>query len=362
MHSSIGALARDDEQVRYWVRHTRTGMLLCLGLPVLVAAYAWLTPDHPQVLAITALAAAVTLSSPLLLLIPVERLVRHPRGGWFFYLWEACGVALVMVFSLLDEGARSPFVAIFYILLAHAALAYPPAGMAVTGLGTIWAYLGLAGVAGSPGTAELVFVVVTLAVAAANCAFASYNHVLAYRRTTAYAEQIAVLAERDGLTGCFNHRTFHQRLQAEAAVAGEGRPLALLLVDVDNFKQVNDTRGHLAGDAVLALIGAALERLSRAGDTAGRLGGDEFALLLTATPAEAAARVANRLCDEVRTTAAEYGVTVSVGVAVTLTRGEATPLLAEADRAIYRAKRGGRDQVAGVGDRGPAALTRSGRV
>ena len=252
---------------------------------------------------------------------PVERLVRHPRGGWFFYVWEACGVALVAVFALLDDGARSPYVSIFYVLLAHAALAYPPAGMALTGAGIIGAYLGLAIAAGSPGAAELVFVVVTLAVAAANCAFASYNHVLAYRRTTAYAEQIAVLAERDGLTGCFNHRTFHQRLQAEAAVAGEGHPLALLLVDVDDFKSVNEQHGHPAGDAVLALIGAALERLSRTADAAGRLGGDEFALLLPGTREEGAVQVADRLCGEVREAAAEYGVTVSVGVAVTRTRG-----------------------------------------
>lgn len=189
-------LARDDEQVRYWVRHTRTGMLMCLGLPVLLAGYAWLVPWHPHAVAITALAAAVSLTSPLLLLVPVERLVRHPRGGWFFYLWEAGGVALVAAFALLDAGAQSPYVAVFYVLLAHAALAYPPAGMAVTGLGIIGAYLTLAAVAGSPGTGELLFVVLTLAVAAANCAFASYNHVRAYRRTADYAAQIAVLAER----------------------------------------------------------------------------------------------------------------------------------------------------------------------
>ena len=221
--------------------------------------------------------------------------------------------------------------------------------MAVTGCGTIAAYLGL-GLLGQPTSPDLLLLgATTLAVATGTCAFASYNHVRAYRRTAAYAQRIAVLAERDGLTGCLNHRTFHERLGAEAAVTDRDHPLALLLIDVDHFKAVNDTHGHPTGDRVLAQVGEVVQRCSRPGDAAGRLGGDEFALLLPSGSQSAALGVAERVRQQVREVAGDRGVTVSVGFAVTFARADAHNLLAAADRAVYRAKRAGRDQVAGCG-------------
>jgi diguanylate cyclase (GGDEF)-like protein len=343
----VRALADDDEQVSFWLRHTRLGVGLCVVLPALLVAHTLLRDDTPHPGLTIALASVVVAVSPLLLLVPVRRVVASPRGGWFFYGWEAAGIGLVVLFAALDHGAGSPVVAFFYVLLAHAALAYPPAGMAVTGAGTIAAYLGL-GLLGERTPADILALgSATLAVATATCAFASYNHVRAYRRTAAYAQRIAVLAERDGLSGCLNHRTFHERLGAEAAVTDHHHPLALLLVDVDHFKAVNDTYGHPAGDRVLSLVGQVLRSCSRPGDAAGRLGGDEFALLLRGADRGVAEQVAERVREQVREVAAEYEVTVSVGFADTLTRGDAHGLLAAADRAVYRAKRAGRDQVSG---------------
>jgi diguanylate cyclase (GGDEF)-like protein len=317
---------------------------------VLLVAYTLVSRDAPHPRLTITLATAVAVLSPLLLLVPVRRMVVSAHGGWFFYGWEAGGIALVLLFAALDHGAGSPVVAFFYVLLAHAALAYPPSGMAVTGCGTIAAYLGL-GVLGEATSLDVLLLgATTLAAATGTCAFASYNHVRAYRRTAAYAQRIAVLAERDGLTGCLNHRTFHERLGAEAAVTDRDHSLALLLIDVDHFKAVNDTYGHPAGDRVLAQVGEVVQRCSRPGDAAGRLGGDEFALLLRSGTHSSALAVAERLREQVREVAGDRGVTVSVGFAVTAARGDAQNLLAAADRAVYRAKRAGRDQVAGSGD------------
>jgi diguanylate cyclase (GGDEF)-like protein len=356
------ALAEDDEQVAFWQRHTWTGVALCVVLPLVVVGRTALStgasaPEHA--LTLYALAAAVALPAPLVLLVPVPRLVRHPSGRWFFDCWEATGVALVTVFILLDGGLDSPYVMFFYVLLAHAALSYPPLGMLLAGAGNIAGYLTVGLVAGDPSVQHLLAGVLTLAVATGTCAYASYSHALVYRRTAAYARQLAVLADHDGLTGCLNHRAFHERLETEALIADPAHPLSLLIVDVDSFKTVNDTHGHPAGDEVLRLVGQVLLELSRAEDTPGRLGGDEFALLLPSTALPDAAAAAERLRQQVRERAAGWGATVSVGLAATTLRSDTAGLLAAADRAVYRAKRAGRDCTAGydgpAGQRDPYA-------
>jgi hypothetical protein len=143
-------LAADDEQVLFWVRHTRLGVALCVVLPGIVALHTWLAPDRPHPMAVYALAAAVALSSPILLLVPVARLVRHPRGRLFFDVWEALGVGIVCALALLDDGARSPYLLFFYVLLAHAALAYAPSAMVLAGAGIIVGFLSVGLLAGTP--------------------------------------------------------------------------------------------------------------------------------------------------------------------------------------------------------------------
>src|SRR5262249_5609226 len=132
-----------------------------------------------------------------------------------------------------------------------------------------------------------------------------------------------------------------------------GRPLALALIDLDHFKQINDTHGHGVGDAVIrSAVRACLASL-RAIDRMGRIGGEEFAVLLPETNREGAAIVAERLRAAVAALAVEIegatpiATTASVGVAA-LGEGDATridALIARADRALYAAKRGGRNRV-----------------
>ena len=345
-------LAQDDERVAFWRRHTVGGVTLCVVLPAIIATRTWISPPAANDQLVLSLAAAIALLSPALLLVPVERLVRHPRGRLFFDVWEAVGVGLIILFAVLDGGVSSPYSLFLFVLLSHAALAYPPVGVALAGSLIVTGYLAMAVVSGAPLTDFVLVVVLTLVVATCTCASASANHLRVYQRTAAYAAEIAALAERDGLTGTLNHRAFHERLAREALRATPERPVSLLLVDVDHFKIVNDTFGHPAGDGVLAVIGGALTALTRPGDSAGRLGGDEFALLLPGVGAAPARSIAERLREQVRAATASFGATVSVGVA-TATAPDPTALRAAADAATYRAKRSGRDCVVSADD--PAA-------
>ena len=156
--------------------------------------------------------------------------------------------------------------------------------------------------------------------------------------------QVLASSSTDALTGLRNHRTFHEGLREQVAAARRtSRPLVLVLVDLDGFKQVNDTLGHRRGDAVLAAVGALLRREAPAG-AAHRIGGDEFALLLPGTPAEGALALAGRVRAAVE--AEVEGVTASIGVAaLDATAGGAEALVEHADAALYAAKRGGRNRV-----------------
>ncbi|MBI4672898.1 MAG: diguanylate cyclase [Chloroflexi bacterium] len=159
------------------------------------------------------------------------------------------------------------------------------------------------------------------------------------------------LAERDSLTGLLNHTRFKEQVVIELARASRaGRGLAFVMLDIDHFKVVNDTYGHPAGDRVIKSLARLLKQRLRKSDTLGRYGGEEFGVLLPETSGDAALR---RL-DEIRVAFSqirqyaggrEFEVTFSGGVATMPPFNEATALSETADRALYQAKRGGRDQI-----------------
>jgi diguanylate cyclase (GGDEF)-like protein len=166
-----------------------------------------------------------------------------------------------------------------------------------------------------------------------------------YQRST-YRELRAMrLALTDPLTGLGNHRHFHERLQRELLDAGDrGVPLTLCLIDIDDFKRVNDRHGHPAGDRVLSQVGGRL----RQGGEAFRLGGDEFALLLLGHDERTALAAANSIVDRVSSLdLCELGsVTVSAGVATYPRQGVGRDeLIRLADNALYWAKEHGKNRV-----------------
>jgi diguanylate cyclase (GGDEF)-like protein len=166
--------------------------------------------------------------------------------------------------------------------------------------------------------------------------------------------QLVTDSRTDSKTGLLNARAWEQEAAAELTRAGHrGKPLAVALLDLDWFKHVNDTWGHLFGDEVLREIGQCLPGALRDYDLAGRFGGEEFVLLLPGTRAVDAIRIADRVRGRIaalplRAPGGEpVQVTASVGVAALEggSRRELNELMAAADAALYRAKRGGRNQV-----------------
>lgn len=170
----------------------------------------------------------------------------------------------------------------------------------------------------------------------------------------AYEERLRHLADHDALTGLLNRRGFESTLERHLASCRRYGPAgALLVLDLDGFKLVNDTLGHAAGDDLIVACGHALKDRLREGDVVARLGGDEFAVLLPAQNRREAEQVARALIDTVRACAAEISdahpgrITASIGIAPF---GEeqvtADEMLARADQAMYEAKDGGKDRAA----------------
>ena len=187
---------------------------------------------------------------------------------------------------------------------------------------------------------------------------------LLYSRVAAANTVLTGLASRDSMTGLTNRGGLDDVMAMEWRKSRrDGRPIALLMIDVDHFKRFNDRYGHPAGDACLRAVADALLGVTRRpGDVAARYGGEEFALLLPATDGPGAVDMALRVRAAVRALAvAHLGsphgiVTVSIGLASMMAAdgGDAAGLLAVADRALYRAKAGGRDTFRGDEDEAPA--------
>jgi two-component system, sensor histidine kinase LadS len=159
-------------------------------------------------------------------------------------------------------------------------------------------------------------------------------------------------AQTDPLTGVLNRRSLIERLEAACARAkARGLPIALLFIDLDHFKQINDTFGHQAGDACLRAIVDPIHAELRQSDVIGRYGGEEFVVILSSADAAAAAPIAQRILERVADVrVAGFGnpisLTCSIGVAASDTLGIwGEPLLAQADAAVYVAKRSGRNQI-----------------
>lgn len=160
--------------------------------------------------------------------------------------------------------------------------------------------------------------------------------------------QLRLLSQTDRLTGLYNRMALDELLVREIdRSARYGSPLAVILLDLDHFKTVNDRLGHLMGDQVLVAFANILQAASRKLDTAGRWGGEEFLMLCPQTAADQALVVANRICDAVRSHAFGTGWphTVSAGVADLRPGDSPISLLQRADTALYQAKREGRDRA-----------------
>ncbi len=157
----------------------------------------------------------------------------------------------------------------------------------------------------------------------------------------AVEEQIRQLASSDPLTGLANYRRLFEALDSEIKRCGRtARSFAVLLLDLDGLKAINDAHGHQVGSRALARVANILRIHCRANDTAARYGGDEFVIVLPETGSEAARHVAQRISEEARNGTEEPSISVSAGAAIYPEDGKTIDeLLAAADRALYREKR-----------------------
>ncbi len=334
-------------------QHRHNGWLFAIFvLEVLAVGVYLLSTRHGPHRAALLTLCALCLVSTLAGMGRAALVARRPGRYQFSLVWAVAATVVVGISAGLDGGPRSPILWLVLLPVMAAALVFRPAGVAVCGIATVGTVIAVA--AGAPAARwpqDNVFLLLSVAAGAsllAVAAAANRSRLEASEREL--LTQQARLAPTDYLTGCLNHGAFAARLRAEVRRAVRySQPLSLAVIDVDLFKTVNDTSGHLTGDEVLGALGKLVLHWSRATDVVGRIGGDEFALLMPHTDAGDALVHVEHLrarCLDIEPQA----VTLSVGVSdLDHTHPRAEQLRRDADRALYQAKHDGRDGVAVAG-------------
>jgi diguanylate cyclase (GGDEF)-like protein len=325
----------DFSEVRSRVESIGAGVRLTLAVCAagwLYVAATWEQPHRNLIASLFGIGSVVAL---LFVLIPHERVVRSRWREPFFLLWSVANIGLTAVVVEADGGSTSPLALLFFVPVVFAALSYPLASViAISALDYV-AYVAV-GVAGQrPDPQYVGFFAFSLACVAVLCGWHARNQ---DRRRGALAR----VSRADPLTGCLNRRGFEERFDAELSRASRtGRPLGLVMLDLDHFKEINDTRGHAAGDAVLRWAVDVMGEALRPMDTIGRIGGDEFAVVVPGAGPDDSAVVAGRLRDALADRAP-----ASIGVACFPTDGaDLDELQRSADTELYAGKRGRSPQL-----------------
>jgi diguanylate cyclase (GGDEF)-like protein len=211
------------------------------------------------------------------------------------WLIQGAMIACIAVFASQSGGVHSPLVNLFVLPVAFAAVMLGAAATAAALLAVAASLALLHGLDAAPATMTRDFAIDV----AAECLPLALVGYLAERLTTRLTQarqRIRELAERDPLTGLVNMRTFDELLERQhAAASAAGERFALLMIDIEGLRHVNESYGYAAGNLALGTVADALQRTLRNGDTAARYGGDEFAVLLAGADDEVAAAVAQQL-------------------------------------------------------------------
>lgn len=294
--------------------------------------------------------ASLTLLAALAGLIALTILGRHfHRGAQIAWaLSPLAGVVLLTAVNLLtDDASLNAQIYFLFTTLYGAAMLRRPGAIvmllaSLTGLAVVIASL-------EPLRSGLVEFVYVGSALASTTVFL----VRSGERTAGLVAELEQLAAIDSLTGLVTRRVLDEAATAALSGAEGDQGTALILIDIDDFKSVNDNHGHPGGDDVLVQLSSLVSRRARGGDVVCRMGGDELALLLPGCPTDVATRRASDIIDDVRAHHFEVGdgrripVTVSIGLAHAPSDAvDLRSLYASSDAALYRAKDAGRDRLA----------------
>jgi len=248
------------------------------------ALYIGLTWERPHRLAISLLFGVGLVGAVVVSRLPRAKIVRSRYREGFFFGWSVLDLALIVTATAADGGTHSPLALVLFVPVVFAAMSYPLISVVTVGGLSMFAYLALAlTVGGAPTSYEALFAAMLFCTGAMS-AWQARNHDHQH-------QALMEVSRADPLTGCLNRRGFEERAVAEISSATRrAHQGAVLVLDVDHFKEVNDRLGHAAGDDLLRWLVATMRSALRPVDAIGRIGGDEFAVLLAdIEPAEAVA-------------------------------------------------------------------------
>ncbi len=351
-------------EVNLWRRHLYSGISTFLLGAVLLLGYVALTPRANHRTAIVTLDVVAMLVWVLVVWPVGVHSLTAPWRHSFFFAWSVATLVIIGVAIGLDGGAASPLAGMLVLPVLFGGLLYrlpEVVGLAVVAL----AVFGLIFVAGpSTGGARGLATALMIGIAGSVSGMAAMNRQLGEEDRRVLTRRLHRLATYDGLTGCLNYQAFQTALANEAQRAERyGRPLTVVIADLDGFKAVNDRHGHAAGDVALTRIAAALLDGVRSPDFVGRIGGDEFVLLLPETSTPEAHELVERLRADIERAETPERVTMSFGLSTWRGPGDSSSeLLGRADSALYEAKRHGRDRLAIAPPSGASPVSCSGSV
>ncbi len=320
--------SHDDFETGYWLRTAAAGGWVTILMSVAGLLYLSLfcAPAHRLALG-SLLAVSLGCGVLALFVLPWRRVVASRWREQAFLAWGLLTVAMIWLAALVDGGGASPLQFALFLPVVFASLSFPVRYVIATGAVAEVAFLSLA-LEGRLGGGYVLVFGAALAGTSAMALWQSTNH-------AGWRRELARSSTTDPLTQLLNRRGFAMASeQAFAALAREGRPVTLAVLDLDHLKAFNDEHGHRAGDHLLRWAAERLSASVRAGDAVARLGGDEFAVLLPGTGAAQAAPVIARLSAALAARAPHC-----LGIATAPEQGLSfDDLYHEADASLYQRK------------------------
>jgi diguanylate cyclase (GGDEF)-like protein len=263
----------DVSEVQLRIAMAKAAVWLTFTVCAAGIAYVLVTWDGPNRQLLLDLFGLAAVTGLMVVLLPVERTVRSRNSERFFLVWSLVQIGIIAAIVAADGGVSSPLSVLFFLPLVFAALFFRLGSFVPVGAVDMLAFVAIGTAFGQTERTYLAFIAACLAATAVMCAWQAQNH-------DQQRERLTEVSRTDPLTGCLNRRGFGERVDAEldAALRG-GKPVTVVLLDLDGFKQINDVQGHAAGDELLCWVVEQVKEAVRPNDSVGRLGGDEFAIL-----------------------------------------------------------------------------------